>query len=143
MLARDRAGKKPLFYLSTPDRILFASEIKAFFAVPGVAVEPDPSVFPQYFLHGYVPGPRTLYRDVRQVEPATVMSVSASGAPSSRRYWSLHFPDAAERRAQRPPNPSVPRCTPGNVLSYRRSIRTSSPMVRHDGRVGPHPAAIR
>lgn len=104
VLARDRAGKKPLFYLQTPERLLFASEIKAFFQVPGVTIEPDPSVFPQYFLHGYVPSPRTLYRGIRQVEPATVMTVTETGASSSRSYWTLHYPTREERAASRPPS---------------------------------------
>ena len=105
LLARDRAGKKPLFYLQTGHRVLFASEIKAFFAVPGVSLEPDPSTFPQYFLHGYVPSPRTLYQGVRQVEPGTWMTFDASGATASRRYWSLQFPTVAEQRAT--PRPSL------------------------------------
>lgn len=96
VLARDRAGKKPLFYMRTPERLLFASEIKAFFRVPGVAIEPDPSSFPAYFIHGYVPCPNTLYRGIQQLEPASVMAISTDGTTEARRYWTLHYPSTAE-----------------------------------------------
>ncbi|HZX65614.1 MAG TPA: asparagine synthetase B, partial [Myxococcales bacterium] len=71
ILARDRAGKKPLFFVQTPNAVMFASEIKAFFQHSQLTIEPDPVALPSYFVHGYVPSPQTLYRGVRQVAPAT------------------------------------------------------------------------
>jgi asparagine synthase (glutamine-hydrolysing) len=90
-LARDRAGKKPLFYRRTDDAFVFASEIKAFFGLPGPAPDIDPEVVPQYFIHGYVPCPRTLYRNVSQVEPATILTVAADGTVTSESYWRPQF----------------------------------------------------
>jgi asparagine synthase (glutamine-hydrolysing) len=92
LLARDRAGKKPLFVMDTADRLVFASEIKALFQHSELRIDPDPSVFPSYFLYGYVPSPQTFYRDVRQVEPATVVTVSLGGNRSARTYWRLPYP---------------------------------------------------
>ena len=57
MLARDRAGKKPLFYYRDDRRLAFASEIKAFFAHPDIPIELDPEAVPSYFIYGYVPLP--------------------------------------------------------------------------------------
>jgi len=91
-LARDRAGKKPLFYYRSPRFIAFASEMKSFFAHPDIAMDVDPEEVPHYFIHGYVPGPETFYKNVCQLEPGTVMAVDASGAVTSRKYWRLEFP---------------------------------------------------
>jgi asparagine synthase (glutamine-hydrolysing) len=93
VLARDRAGKKPLFYLHDARRVVFASEIKAFFGRPDLNLAIDPQAMPYYFIYGYVPCPATFYRGVRQVEPGTVMTVERDGTMSSRTYWRLEFPE--------------------------------------------------
>jgi asparagine synthase (glutamine-hydrolysing) len=100
VLARDRAGKKPMFYLRTPDRFVFASEIKAFFQLPGVTIEPDPSTFPSYFLHGYVPGTGTMYRGVQQVEPGSFLTMTGEGALTGQRYWHLRYPTVKELKSR-------------------------------------------
>src|SRR5262249_21255711 len=65
LLARDRAGKKPLFYYRTERLIAFASEMKSFFGHPDLPIDVDPEAVPDYFIHGYVPGPATLCRAPR------------------------------------------------------------------------------
>jgi asparagine synthase (glutamine-hydrolysing) len=92
-IARDRAGKKPLFRYRSDRLLAFASEIKAFFGHPDIPIELDPKAVPSYFIHGYVPGPETLYRRVEQVEPGSVMTIEADGRTSSRKYWQIRFPD--------------------------------------------------
>ena len=99
VLARDRAGKKPLYYLSNGNRIVFASEMKAFFGRRDLNLAIDPHAIPSYFIYGYVPCPQTFYRGVQQVEPGSVMTVERDGTMSSRTYWTLDFPD--ERAAPR------------------------------------------
>jgi asparagine synthase (glutamine-hydrolysing) len=98
-LARDRAGKKPLFFYRSDRLLAFASEMKAFFAHPDVPMDVDREAIPYYFIHGYVPGPDTFYQNVRQVEPGTVMTIDADGSTASRRYWQIEFPREAEVRA--------------------------------------------
>jgi asparagine synthase (glutamine-hydrolysing) len=99
LLARDRAGKKPLFCYRSDRLFAFASEMKSFFAHPDVAIEPDPEVVPYYFVYGYVPTPATFYKRVSQLEPGTLMTVDAGGRTDVRRYWQLRYPPAAEVRA--------------------------------------------
>ena len=70
VLARDRAGKKPLFVYQDRRRLVFGSEIKAIFAHPDVPIEIDESQIPPYLTYGYVPHPATFYRGVTQVDPA-------------------------------------------------------------------------
>src|SRR5262249_39662617 len=91
-LARDPAGKKPLFVYRSPALLAFASEIKSFFGHPDIHIEPDPGAVPHYFLHGYVPGPPTFYKNIRQLEPGSLMMVDADGTTSTRHYWRIEFP---------------------------------------------------
>ena len=93
VLARDRAGKKPLYVYRDARRIAFASEIKALFAHPAIPLEVDPESVPVYFARGHVPCPRTFYRGIDQVPPATVMAIDERGDTQTRRYWRL--PSAA------------------------------------------------
>lgn len=95
-LARDRAGKKPLFLYQARARIAFASEIKAFLQHPAIPIEIDPQAIPYYFLHGYVPCPGTFYRNVTQVEPGSVVTIALDGSIAVRRYWKLRYPQASE-----------------------------------------------
>jgi asparagine synthase (glutamine-hydrolysing) len=96
ILARDRAGKKPLFYYRSEACLAFASEMKAFVARPDFDVDIDRASIPYYFTFGYVPNPATFYRNVFHVPPGTVMTVDADGTIASRRYWRLEFPRAGE-----------------------------------------------
>jgi asparagine synthase (glutamine-hydrolysing) len=95
VLARDRAGKKPLFYYRDDRRLVFGSEIKALFAHPDVPVGIDESTIPGFLAHGYVQHPDTLYRGVRQVDPATVAVVELDGRLAERKYWRLEYADAS------------------------------------------------
>jgi asparagine synthase (glutamine-hydrolysing) len=95
MLARDRVGKKPLFFYRDRRRLAFTSEIKALLAHPDLELEVNEQVLPYYFLYGYVPGPDTFYRAVSQVEPGTIVTISAAGEMSQRVYWQPRFPDAS------------------------------------------------
>jgi asparagine synthase (glutamine-hydrolysing) len=97
-LARDRAGKKPLFYYRDDRLMAFASEIKAFFRHPDISIEPDPEAVPYYFIYGYVPLPATIYRRVWQLEPGTLMTMDEGGQSTLRRYWQLRYPEADEVR---------------------------------------------
>jgi asparagine synthase (glutamine-hydrolysing) len=89
LLARDRAGKKPLFYFRDNRRVVFGSEMKALFAHPEVRSEIDAAALPAFFQFGYVPHPATLYRGVHQVPPASVVEIDADGMTTERRYWRL------------------------------------------------------
>src|SRR5262245_5459003 len=91
-LARDRAGKKPLYVWHDGGRVVFASEMKALVAHPDLAVDIDEDMVPYYFLYGYVPHPRTFYRGVTCIEPGTLAVFDGDGRRSDRRYWQLTFP---------------------------------------------------
>ncbi len=89
LLARDRAGKKPLYWAEREGAFLFASEIKALLEA-GVDPTADLRAFPLYLAYGYVPAPGTFYENVRRVPPATVVTLDGDGR-RERRYWRLRF----------------------------------------------------
>jgi asparagine synthase (glutamine-hydrolysing) len=99
LLARDRAGKKPLFYYRSTGLLAFASEVKSLFVHPAITIEIDPEAVPYYFIYGYVPAPATFYKRVSQLEPGSLMIVEADGRTTARRYWELRYPPQAEVRA--------------------------------------------
>lgn len=90
LLARDRVGKKPLYYFRRGSTIGFASELKALQAGDLCSTQIDPVSLDCYFTFGYVPGPRTIYRDVHKLPPASSLVVGESGVRLNR-YWQLSF----------------------------------------------------
>jgi asparagine synthase (glutamine-hydrolysing) len=101
-VARDRLGVKPLYYAALPDgRIVFASELKAVLACPDVGRTVDPAAVEDYFTFGYVPDPKTIFREVRKLEPGAYLLAQRGGAgPTPVRYWDVPL----EGRRQ-PPGP--------------------------------------
>jgi asparagine synthase (glutamine-hydrolysing) len=95
-LARDRVGKKPLYYFQTGGQIAFASELKALRAGNLVADEIDVQALDCYFSFGYVPAPMSIYKSVKKLPAASYKSVSPAGAEQGR-YWDLSFADVVER----------------------------------------------
>jgi asparagine synthase (glutamine-hydrolysing) len=86
VLARDRAGEKPLFYLRAGDEVWFASEVSALLSHPTVGRTEDREAMRQFLALGYVSGAATAFEHVRQVAPGTVHTFAARGE-SVRRYW--------------------------------------------------------
>jgi asparagine synthase (glutamine-hydrolysing) len=87
-LARDRYGKKPLYYsLSIPGmRIAYASELKALTVLPGFDASVNPQSVANYLTFGYVSDPASIYAGVSKLPPAHSLLVTPSGE-RLRRYW--------------------------------------------------------
>src|SRR3954470_10861133 len=88
LLARDRPGKKPLFWARRGDRIWFASEVRALFADPDLPREVEPRAIDAYLALQYVPHPLSAFKGVQKLPPASTLSITAEGE-RERRYWSL------------------------------------------------------
>ncbi len=86
-LARDRLGKKPLYYSVTNDTFLFASELKAFLAYPCFSRKVDPLSFMKYLFFEYVPSPHTIFSDARKLPPASYL-IWQKGGVEIKEYWS-------------------------------------------------------
>ena len=92
IVARDRLGKKPLFYCHHDDGTLsFASELGALLLDERIEREVDTSALAEYLQYGYVPSPRTILRSVSKLEPGTMLTWERSGGLELRRYWELDF----------------------------------------------------
>jgi asparagine synthase (glutamine-hydrolysing) len=96
ILARDRAGEKPLFYYRDANRLLFGSELKAILAGPDVSVHTDNEALFDYFSFGYVPAPKSIYREVRKVQPGHYVVISDSSLRDEC-YWDLSFHPREDR----------------------------------------------
>jgi asparagine synthase (glutamine-hydrolysing) len=95
VLARDRVGKKPLFYAADRTRVLFGSELKALLAGDSLARDTDDQALSDYFSFGYIPAPKTIYRSVRKVMPGHYLVASAAGVREIC-YWDLSFAKVEE-----------------------------------------------
>jgi asparagine synthase (glutamine-hydrolysing) len=92
-LARDRLGKKPLYYATLADgTLLFSSELKSLLCSPALDRTLDPRAVEEYFAYGYVPDPRTIIRGAQKLPPAhTFVWQRGQKAPKLRRYWDVSF----------------------------------------------------
>ncbi|MEZ5654133.1 MAG: asparagine synthase (glutamine-hydrolyzing) [Burkholderiaceae bacterium] len=95
VLARDRVGKKPLYWFHDGKRVAFASELKALRALPGCPSTIDPQALDCYFSLGFIPSPLTIHRNVAKLPAAHWMVAERRQSPP-RRYWRL---DGGEPRA--------------------------------------------
>ncbi len=85
-IARDRYGKKPLFLYECDGLLLFASEIKAILAFPGVETSVNRPALWDYFSYRYVPAPLTLFSGIRKLMPGSYL-VCESGKLTESRYF--------------------------------------------------------
>ena len=88
-LARDRVGKKPLYYGSTPGGFYFSSEIKALRTVPRMDTSTREEAVWHYLSLTYVPSPLTIYNGIHEVPSGTILTLARSSEPHIVRYWEL------------------------------------------------------
>jgi asparagine synthase (glutamine-hydrolysing) len=94
VLARDRTGIRPLFYTEVAGRFIFASEVKALFALPEVNRALDVSALNQICTYWSPLAPRTVFEGVKSLPPGHIM-VIANGKTEINRYWDWDFSDVA------------------------------------------------
>jgi asparagine synthase (glutamine-hydrolysing) len=94
-LARDRVGKKPLFYTQAGGQFIFASELQALVQHPDVSREPSLTAIDDYLTYGYISAPRTVYKAIHKLPPAHYLTcrLGEAGARDVRveRYWQLEY----------------------------------------------------
>ncbi len=95
VLARDRMGVRPLYHTLHEGVFAFASEVKALFALPGFAPQPDPIALDQIFTLWAPIAPRTPFAGVSELPPGHCLVVDAQGM-REHAYWQLNFPDQAD-----------------------------------------------
>lgn len=126
-LIRDRLGKKPLFVYRQDGLILFGSELKALDADPDFRGEVDPASVAQYLRYLYIPAPGSIYRNVRKLPPAHLLTVrdAAAPLPDPTPYWSAETAASAGRDA-RPADEREALDRLGTLLEEATRIRLES-----------------
>jgi len=89
-IARDRVGKKPLYYSYRNQTLTFASEIKAILKDPEISAQVNRPAITDYLSYGYTPTPETMFRGIMKLPPAHMM-VYENDTLKIERYWRLDF----------------------------------------------------
>ncbi len=96
LLARDRVGKKPLYFADVGGALIFGSELKALLEHPAMPREVDPLAVADYFSYQFVPAPKTIYRQAKKLRAGHFLIVTPSGI-SERQYWDIDFSQTEQR----------------------------------------------
>jgi asparagine synthase (glutamine-hydrolysing) len=96
LLARDRLGKKPLYYADHNGQFVFGSELKAVIENEDVPRVMDERAVADYFSFQYVPSPKTIYRHVRKLRAGHYLIVTPEGL-TDREYWDVDFSQPEDR----------------------------------------------
>lgn len=91
LLARDRMGKKPIYWHYSVYGLVWGSEAKALLAAPWIERRIDPIALHHYLTLQYTPDPLTIYRDIRQLPAAHKLVIERDGHPQVSRWWQLEF----------------------------------------------------
>jgi asparagine synthase (glutamine-hydrolysing) len=115
-LVRDRLGKKPIYFSTAGNRLLFASELRALLLDPELKRDIDPGALAEFFRYGFVPAPRSILAPVRKVLPGEILEVTRAAdgtlTTTQRRYW-------------------APRELPASVQSFRGDYDAALGELRH------------
>jgi asparagine synthase (glutamine-hydrolysing) len=93
VLARDRMGKKPLYYTQQGDRLWFASELKCLLAIAEIPRDIDPIAVDQYLTYQYVPYPRSILQGIHKLPPGHRLIWNDRGL-AVEPYWELTYAPA-------------------------------------------------
>ena len=90
-LARDPLGIKPLYITQQQGGLAFASEIRSLRVLPEHSFDIDERAVHDFFMFGHVQRPRSIYRQIRSLEPGHMLRISAEGEASISEFWKPHF----------------------------------------------------
>ncbi len=99
ILARDRIGKKPLYYWLENGNLVFGSELKPIIKCPGFVPRVNKSIIPRYMYQQYVNAPDSIFENVWQLEPGEMITFY-KGQITKKKYWSIK--DSYHRNALNP-----------------------------------------
>ncbi len=91
-LARDHIGIKPLYYTEQNKMVVFASELQAFRAVPGLKFDLDFSAIDKYLWLQYIPAPDTVFKQFKKMPPGHYVEFNwGESVPQPKRFWDVQF----------------------------------------------------
>ncbi|TYK65764.1 asparagine synthase (glutamine-hydrolyzing) [Colwellia echini] len=89
-IARDRMGKKPLYYYFDNENIFFASELKALLVLPNIPKKIRDDAVYDFFAYQYIPDPKTIFENVYKLEPGHFITFNSKGL-NKKEYWDVSF----------------------------------------------------
>ena len=99
IIATDRIGQYPLYYYQTQNGLIFASGVRALFVYEGLSCEVDRAAIAQFLKFNHVLGERTLLKEVKRLEPASLL-IWRENQMHRRQYWKMDHPQAYELRSE-------------------------------------------
>jgi len=97
-IARDRLGKKPLFYYQDKDRLIFSSEIKGILQCPGIKRAANHRAISHYLSFLAIPGSQTAFHGIRRLAPGNYMVANEKREISVKQYWDVDFREGDKPR---------------------------------------------
>ena len=88
--ARDRVGKKPLYYAETSEGFAFASEINSFYPLPDIPKELNEAAIDYFLTYAYIPSPATIFHRIKKLPPAHYL-ILQEGRLELTKYWQLAY----------------------------------------------------
>jgi asparagine synthase (glutamine-hydrolysing) len=122
-LARDRLGKKPLFYAEIRDRVYFSSDVKSIWIAARDRLSIDPEALDEFLHFYFVTQDRSIFREVKKVPPGAYVELGARHAHTSP-YWTVDF--AGDDRADE--NEWLERCSAALRTAVRRRMIADVPL---------------
>jgi asparagine synthase (glutamine-hydrolysing) len=98
-IARDRIGKKPLYYTHHENEIIFASELKALLAIKEIPTEIRLDAVYDFFAYQYIPDPKTIYQNIFKLEPGHYLLIDKDGM-KKHKYWDISFAQTSSESEQ-------------------------------------------
>ena len=95
-MARDRIGKKPLYYYDDGQQFIFGSEIKAILAHPAAKKDINPEAVYDFFAYQYIPDPKTIFKNIHKLNPGHTLTLSEN-TQTIKPYWDLSFAKTQNR----------------------------------------------
>jgi len=93
-IARDRIGKKPLYYYQQDGRFAFASEIKSLLTLPDIPREIRLDAVYDFFAYQYVPDPKSIFKHIHKLSPGHYMTVTTQGI-EIQQYWDISLKEVS------------------------------------------------
>ncbi|HEV8002176.1 MAG TPA: asparagine synthase (glutamine-hydrolyzing) [Planctomycetaceae bacterium] len=123
-LARDRLGKKPLFYRLDRDRLLFGSELKSLLQYPAAPREVDPAALDAYLTYQYVPHPACILKGYNKLPPAH-WAIYEKGRLQVERYWMPPYDTTADTAANSSNGNGHSHRVPGSYEGWKKELRST------------------
>lgn len=118
-LARDRIGKKPLYYYKSNNDIVFSSELKSMLTLPDIPRNIRTDAVYDFFAYQYIPDPKTIFENIFKLEPGHYLEISETDFKKTK-YWDISFANTSshdETQIRKELQELLNKCTKNRMIS--------------------------